>query len=76
MDPLQFGIMLVVNLLIGLITPPLGMCLFIAAPIAKVSYEKVAYAVLPFLLSEILVLLIIISIPEVCLFVPRFFGFK
>lgn len=75
MQPLQFGIVLVLNLLIGLITPPLGMCLFIAAPIAKTPYEKAAYAVLPFLFAEVIVLFLVIFVPEVCLFFPRLLGF-
>lgn len=75
MDPLQFGVMLVVNLLIGLITPPLGMTLFIASPIANVEYEKTAIAVLPFLVAEIVVLLMISFIPEVSLYLPMRLGF-
>jgi tripartite ATP-independent transporter DctM subunit len=75
MDPLQFGVMLVVNLLVGLITPPLGMCLFIASPIAKAEYEKVALAVTPFLVAELCVLLIVIFIPDSTLYMPKLLGF-
>ena len=75
MHPLQFGTMLVVGLLLGLITPPLGLLLFIAAPIADISIERVAYATLPFFIAEILVLAVIAFVPEVTLFLPRMFGF-
>lgn len=75
MDPLQFGVMLVVNLLIGLITPPLGMCLFIAAPIARAEYERVALSALPFLGALLVVLMLIIFVPEVTLLMPKLLGF-
>ena len=75
MHPIQFGMMLMVGLLLGLITPPLGLLLFIAAPIAKVEFEKAAIAVIPFLVAEFLVLLLIVFVPEVTLSIPRFFEF-
>lgn len=75
MHPIQFGMMLMVGLLLGLITPPLGLLLFIAAPIAKVEFEKAAIAVIPFLVAEFLVLLLIVFVPEVTLWIPRLFEF-
>jgi tripartite ATP-independent transporter DctM subunit len=73
--PLHFALIMIVNVNIGLTTPPLGVCLFTAAPIAKTSYERIALKVIPFVAMEILVLLVITYIPELVLVVPRAFGF-
>jgi TRAP-type C4-dicarboxylate transport system permease large subunit len=70
-DPLHFAIIMIVNLNIGLATPPLGVCLFVAAPIAKVSLEDVSKAILPFLLVEITVLLLLTYMPSLTLLLPR-----
>jgi len=74
-DPLHFALIMIVNVNIGLTTPPLGVCLFTAAPIAKTSYESIAIKVLPFVAMEILVLLLITYVPDIVLFVPRMTGF-
>jgi tripartite ATP-independent transporter DctM subunit len=73
--PLHFALVMLVNLNIGLCTPPLGVCLFTAAPIAEVKYEKIAVAALPFIAAEIIVLMLITYIPETILVIPRLFGF-
>ncbi len=73
--PLHFALIMIVNVNIGLTTPPLGVCLFTAAPIAKTSYESIAFKVLPFVAMEIVVLLMITYIPEIVLIVPRLTGF-
>ena len=75
MHPIQFGMFLMVGLLLGLLTPPLGLCLFIAAPIAKASLESTSLAVIPFLIAELFVLLLIAFIPAITLTVPRLAGF-
>lgn len=75
LDPLTFGIIMCINLIIGLATPPLGICLFVAADIANISFEKLVMAIWPFLLVEVAVLLLITYIPEVAMFVPRYFGY-
>jgi len=72
---LHFALIMIVNVNIGLTTPPLGVCLFTAAPIAKTSYESIALKVLPFVAMEIIVLLVITYIPDVVLIVPRLTGF-
>ena len=74
-DPLHFALIMIVNVNIGLTTPPLGVCLFTAAPIAQTPYEKIAMKVLPFVAMEIVVLLIITYIPELVLIIPRLAGF-
>lgn len=73
--PLHFALVMLVNLNIGLNTPPLGVCLYTAAPIAKVRFEKIAAAALPFVAMQIIVLMIITYIPEIILFLPRLFGY-
>jgi len=73
--PLHFGIIFVVNMVIGLITPPLGQVLFVAVPISKISFERVTMGTMPFLLVEIVILLVITYVPELSLFLPRLFGF-
>ena len=71
MHEIQFGIFLMFGLLLGLITPPLGLCLFVASPIAGVSIERTAISVIPFLIAEIVVLLLIAFIPEITVAIPR-----
>ena len=70
-DPLHFGVMMVVNLNIGLATPPLGVCLFVAAPIAETSIERISRAAFPFLISMLAVLLLITYIPNFIMFIPN-----
>jgi C4-dicarboxylate transporter DctM subunit len=74
-DPIHFGIIVIMNLVIGLITPPLGEVLFIVGPLAGVSFEQAAKAVFPFMLVEIGVLLLVSYIPIVSLWVPRLLGY-
>jgi C4-dicarboxylate transporter, DctM subunit len=72
-DPIQFSVIAVLNLIIGLNTPPVGVCLFVASGIGKVSMEKVAIAVLPFLLVSLIVLMLVSYIPAISLFLPGLF---
>ena len=74
MEPVQFGLFLMVGLLLGLITPPLGLLLFITAPIARTTLERVSVAVLPFLAVEIIVLLLITFVPDLTLWIPHKLG--
>ena len=74
-DPVHFGIIVIMNLVIGLITPPLGEVLFIVAPLAGVSLESVSKAVLPFLFVEIGVLLLVTYIPPIALWIPELLGY-
>ncbi len=71
MHPIQFGVFLMIGLLLGVITPPLGLILFIVSPIAGVTLERTALAVLPFLAAEIAVLLLVVFVPDVTLAIPR-----
>jgi tripartite ATP-independent transporter DctM subunit len=72
-DPIQFSVIAVLNLIIGLNTPPVGVCLFVASGIGKVSMEKVAKAGLPFLLVSLLILILVSYIPALSLFLPGLF---
>ncbi|MGN0157969.1 MAG: TRAP transporter large permease [Brotaphodocola sp.] len=69
-DPIQFGIMVVLNCGIGLLTPPVGAVLFIGSAVAKVPMERVVKATLPFYLCMIVTLLLITFIPGICLWLP------
>lgn len=73
--PLHFALVMLVNLNVGLTTPPVGVCLFTAVPIAKVSVEKMIPKVMPFVAAEIIAILAITFIPEITLFLPRLTGF-
>ncbi|UCG04828.1 MAG: TRAP transporter large permease [Desulfobacterales bacterium] len=70
-DPIHFGIIMTVNLNIGLATPPLGVCLLVASPIAEVSLEKIALSAVPFLIASIVVLFVISYMPQLVLFLPN-----
>lgn len=73
MDPVHFGIMLIFNLSIGLITPPVGGVLFVGCAIGKISLERALPGVLPFYLPMLLMLLLITFIPGLVLTVPGWF---
>lgn len=71
MDPTQFGVMMIFNLLIGAITPPFGVILFIMMDIAKVSYGALVRAMLPFYVPIIITLIVITLVPGITLFLPN-----
>ncbi len=74
-DPVQFGIIMVVNLCIGLCTPPVGSVLFVGVGIAKTTIEKVTKPLLPFFIAMVVVLGLITYFPEITLWLPNQFGF-
>ncbi|MFA6507654.1 MAG: TRAP transporter large permease [Treponemataceae bacterium] len=73
--PLHFALVMLVNLNIGLSTPPVGVCLFTAAPIAGISLERISRGAFPFIVADIVALLFITYIPELVLFFPRVMGY-
>jgi tripartite ATP-independent transporter DctM subunit len=75
-DPLQFGMMLVLNLTIGMVTPPVGPVLFVIASVGQLRLDALSRAVLPLLAAELIVLLLVILVPGISTFVPTFFGFS
>ncbi|TDT61906.1 TRAP transporter large permease [Fonticella tunisiensis] len=70
-NPIFFGVIMVVNLAIGMITPPLGVNLFVACGIQKISLERITKAVIPFLVVNIVALLLVTYIPDIVMFLPK-----
>ena len=73
-NPIQFGIMVVLNCGIGLLTPPVGAVLFIGSAVAKRPMEKVVRATLPFYICMLIALLLITFIPQISLWLPQLTG--
>ena len=71
MDPVQFGIMMMLNLGIGLCTPPVGSALFVGCAVGKISIEKASRAMIPFYLAMVVTLLLITFVPQIVMFVPN-----
>jgi tripartite ATP-independent transporter DctM subunit len=74
MDPIHFGIIMVLNLCIGLCTPPVGSVLFVGVGVANTTIGKVIKPLMPLFLAMILVLFLVTYIPELSLWLPRVFG--
>ena len=70
-EPIQFGIMVILNCGIGLLTPPVGSVLFIGSAVAKLPIEKVVKATLPFYLCMIITLILITFVPQISLWLPN-----
>jgi TRAP-type C4-dicarboxylate transport system permease large subunit len=70
-DPVHFGIVMVLNLMIGLLTPPVGMVLYVLARVSKLSFEETVKAVAPWIVPLVLVLALITFAPETVLWLPR-----
>jgi TRAP-type C4-dicarboxylate transport system permease large subunit len=75
-DPVHFGVVAVVNIMIGLITPPYGLLLFMMVKIAEVPLKDLVRDILPFLAVMIGALALITLIPDLVLFLPRLMGYK
>jgi len=73
--PLHFGIIMIMNLCIGLCTPPVGTCLFLGCGIAETTVTKVMRPILPFFIAMVVTLLLCTFIPEITLWLPAKFGF-
>jgi C4-dicarboxylate transporter DctM subunit len=72
-DPVFFGVMMTINLMIGTITPPVGLSLYVAGGVAGLSLEQMSRAVLPFLALEIAVLALVTLFPQIVLVLPHMF---
>ena len=72
-DPIVFGILMVISCEIGFLTPPVGVNLFVAARITNLGVDRISIAVIPFLFAYILVLVIISAFPDIVTFLPNFF---
>jgi tripartite ATP-independent transporter DctM subunit len=75
-DPVHFGVVVVVNIMIGLVTPPYGLLLFMMVQIAGVSLRRLVREVLPFLWVMIGTLALLTFVPDIVLFLPRLMGYK
>ena len=75
-DPVHFGVVAVVNIMIGLVTPPYGLLLFMMMKIADIPLKDLVREVMPFLWVMIGALALITLVPELVLFLPRFLGYK
>ncbi len=74
--PLQFAMAIVLNLTVGMITPPVGAVLFVMASVARLRLDRLARAVLPLLAAELVVLLLVILFPALSTAVPAMFGYS
>ena len=74
LHPIQFGIMMVLNCGIGLLTPPVGAVLFIGSAVSKLPMEKVVKATLPFYICMLIALLLITFVPQISLWLPQLTG--
>ena len=72
-DPVHFGLVMVLNLMIGLLHPPMGMVLFVLARVSKLSLERTTIAILPWLVPLLASLILITYVPEIALWLPRKF---
>jgi tripartite ATP-independent transporter DctM subunit len=75
MDPIHFGIVMVLSLNIALMTPPVGACLFVACSISKLKLSELSKAIWPFIVVEVIALFLVAYIPQISLFLPRLLGF-
>lgn len=75
LDPIHFGIIMILNLNIGLCTPPVGSVLFIGCSVANLKIQDLVKPLIPFFIAMIAVLIIITFFPSITMFVPRLFGF-
>ena len=75
MDPIHFGIVMVLSLNIALMTPPVGACLFVACSISRISLAQLSKAIWPYIVMEVVALFLVAYIPEISLLLPRLLGF-
>jgi len=73
-DPVHFGVVMVLNLMIGLLSPPFGLSLYIAQDIADISYSKAVKATIPYILLILSILFIITYWPQFVMFLPNLLG--
>jgi TRAP-type C4-dicarboxylate transport system permease large subunit len=72
-DPVHFGLIMVLNLMIGLLHPPMGMVLFVLARVSELSFERTTMAILPWLVPLLLSLVVLTYVPAIGLWLPRMF---
>lgn len=73
-DPVALGVVMTVNLAIGMITPPVGVNLYVACGVSKISLGQISKAIIPYLIASLIVLFLITYVPEIILFLPKMMG--
>ena len=73
--PLHFGLVMVLNIVVGLLTPPLGVCLFVVSGVTGLDLSLIIRSVLPFLAVEFAVLMLVTYLPSIILFIPNLLGY-
>jgi len=74
-DPLHFAMAVVLNLTLGLVTPPVGPVLFVISTVGRIRFEDLVKAAVPLIAAEIVVLIVVIAFPPISTFIPKMFGF-
>ena len=69
-DPVHFGVIMVLNLMLGLLTPPVGMVLYVLARVAKIRFEDCVVGTAPFLVPLVLVLMLVTFVPQLTMWLP------
>lgn len=75
-DPVALGVVMTVNLAIGMITPPVGVNLYVACGVSKISLGHISKSVVPYLIASLLVLFLITYVPDIIMFLPNMMGIK
>ncbi|MCI8742699.1 MAG: TRAP transporter large permease subunit [Lachnospiraceae bacterium] len=74
MNQVHFGVIMTVNVMIGLLTPPVGMVLYVLSGISGVKVEKISKAMIPYIITLVGVVLVLSFVPGLVLFLPRLMG--
>ncbi len=75
-DPVALGVVMTVNLAIGMITPPVGVNLYVACGVSKISLGHISKSVVPYLIASLIVLFLITYVPDIIMFLPNMMGIK
>ena len=74
-DPVHFGVIMVLNLMIGLVTPPVGLCLYVVSGIARVPVGDIIREIAPYLLALLVILGFVTFVPALSIWLPRTLGY-
>ena len=74
-DPIHFALLMVMALIIGVGTPPVGSCLFAVVPLSKATLEEISIAIMPFFLAQVFILFLCAYVPALVMWVPKLLGF-
>ena len=73
-DPIHFAVVMILNLVIGLVTPPVGVVLYATCKVGEISFEALVKALMPFIITSFVVLALVTYLPDLVLALPRFAG--